>query len=98
MEQIEEMYHKLGISPAVCHYAHRVLDGLNSRFEEIDRLTEYNQMKVIAAMQKNRVSADCFNSSSGYGYDDLGRETLEKVYADTFGAEDALERMLLPLP
>ena len=92
MEQIEEMYHKLGISPAVCHYAHRVLDGLKSRFEAIDRLTEYNQMKVIAAMQKNRVSADCFNSSSGYGYDDLGRETLEKVYADTFGAEDALVR------
>lgn len=92
MEQIEEMYHKLGISPAVCHYAHRVLDGLKSRFEEIDRLTEYNQMKVIAAMQKNRVSADCFNSSSGYGYDDLGRETLERVYADTFGAEDALVR------
>lgn len=92
MDQIEEMYDKLGIRPCVFNYAHRVLDGLKGRFEEVDRLAEYNQMKVISAMQKNRVSADCFSASSGYGYDDLGRDTLERVYADTFGAEDALVR------
>lgn len=55
-------------------------------------MAEFNQLKVIKAMQKNRVSTECFNSSTGYGYDDVGRDTLEKVYADTFKGEDALVR------
>ena len=65
---------------------------LKERFEKIDANAEYNQMKVIAAMQKNRVSVECFNISSGYGYNDMGRDTLERVYADCFGGEDALVR------
>ena len=56
------------------------------------RVAEYNQMKVLLAMQKNKVNADCFQASSGYGYDDFGRDTLEKVYADTFHTEACLIR------
>ena len=66
--------------------------SLKQRFEEIDARAEYNQLKVLKAMQDNRVSAECFNTTSGYGYNDLGRDTLEKVYASCFGGEDALVR------
>ena len=65
---------------------------MKQRFEEIDARAEYNQLKVLKAMQDNRVSAECFNTTSGYGYNDLGRDTLEKVYASCFGGEDALVR------
>ena len=64
----------------------------SARFEEIDSNAEYNQLKVIAAMQKNRVSDIHFSGTTGYGYNDLGRETLEQVYADVFHTEDALVR------
>ena len=84
--------HKLGISDAVIRFGDAVLKELKPRFEEIDAIAEQNQYKVIAAMQKNRVNATHFASSSGYGYDDAGRDTLEKVYADIFGTEDALVR------
>ena len=67
-------------------------DSLKERFEKFDKTAEYNQMKVIRAMQKNRVSEACFGASSGYGYNDLGRETLEQVYADTFHTEACLVR------
>ena len=60
--------------------------------EKIDEIAEYNQLKVIKAMQDNRVSAGCFNYASGYGYDDQGRDTLEKVYASIFHTESALVR------
>ena len=60
--------------------------------KEIDERAEYNQLKVIRAMQECRVSAECFQTSSGYGYNDLGRDTLEKVYARTFQAEAGLVR------
>ena len=66
--------------------------GRKERFEAIDRTAEYNQMKVLRAMQKHKVSAGCFESSTGYGYDDLGRETLEDVYASVFETESALVR------
>ena len=69
-----------------------VEDSLKERFEKFDKTAEYNQMKVIRAMQKNRVSEACFGASSGYGYNDLGRETLEQVYADTFHTEACLVR------
>ena len=65
---------------------------LKPRFESIDATAEMNQLKVLSAMQKNRVSAECFNQTSGYGYNDMGRDTLEQVYADTFKGEDALVR------
>ncbi|GFI47268.1 hypothetical protein IMSAGC019_02592 [Lachnospiraceae bacterium] len=89
---IEAMYASMGISPEVFAYGERVWNSLKERFEEIDALSEYNQMKVINAMQKNRVSEACLHGTTGYGYNDLGRETLEKVYADIFHTEDALVR------
>lgn len=72
----------MGIQKEVYDFGHSIEAGLKERFEQIDKMAEYNQLKVIHAMQKNKVSAECFNQSSGYGYNDLGRDTLEKVYAD----------------
>ncbi len=89
---LEEQYKKLGISPEVLQFGTSVEKDLKERFDRIDAVAEFNQMKVIAAMQKNKVSAECFNSSSGYGYNDIGRDTLEQVYADLFCGEDALVR------
>ena len=65
---------------------------LEQQFRELDGITEYNQYKVLRAMQKNRLSESCFGVSTGYGYNDIGRDTLEKIYADVFGTELALVR------
>ena len=89
---LEEQYKNLGISREVYEFGEKIEESLKERFAEIDARAEYNQMKVIKAMQENRVSAECFNTSSGYGYNDLGRDTLEKVYASCFKGEDALVR------
>ncbi len=86
------MYEKLGISKTVFDFSETVLSDLRARFDEIDRVAEYNQGKVIAAMQKNRVNASHFAATTGYGYDDMGRDNLERVYADTFHTEAALVR------
>lgn len=86
------MYARLGVSPAVYRYGETILADLKQRFEKVDAVAEYNQAKVIAAMQKHRVSAPCFAATTGYGYDDVGRDTLEKVYADVFHTEAALVR------
>lgn len=87
-----DIYKELGISKQVYEYGEHILDGLKDRFNEIDNIAEYNQLKVISAMQKNKVSEACFSGSTGYGYNDCGREVLEKVYADIFHTEDALVR------
>jgi len=87
-----EQYKQLGISEKVLTFGEKIEAELKERFEEIDRIAEMNQLKVLHALQKNRVSAECFNQSSGYGYNDMGRDTLEAVYADTFKGEDALVR------
>lgn len=92
METIENSYRELGISDAVFHYGQTIEKELKERFEEIDATAEYNQLKVIQAMQKCKVSAECFNASSGYGYNDLGRDRLEEVYAAAFHTEAALVR------
>ena len=92
MEELLELYNTMGISPAVYHYGEEVLEKLKERFAHIDQIAEHNQAKVIAAMQKNRVSAACFAATTGYGYDDVGRDNLEKVYADVFHTEAALVR------
>ena len=92
MEELLELYNTMGISPGVYNYGEQVLDKLKDRFAEIDKVAEHNQAKVIAAMQKNRVSAACFAATTGYGYDDVGRDNLEKVYADVFHTEAALVR------
>jgi len=92
MEELLELYNTMGISPAVYNYGEKTLDKLKDRFAQIDKIAEFNQAKVIAAMQKNRVSAACFAATTGYGYDDVGRDNLEKVYADVFHTEVALVR------
>ena len=92
MEQLLELYQTMGVSPAVYAYGEKTLEGLKERFAAIDQVAEYNQAKVLAAMQKNRVSAACFAATTGYGYDDVGRDNLERVYADVFHTEAALVR------
>ena len=89
---LEEKYKELGISEKVYAFGEKIEQELKERYKKNDTNEEYKKMKVIAAMQKNRVSAECFNISSGYGYNDMGRDTLERVYADCFGGEDALVR------
>ena len=92
MDKLVEFYADIGISPAVYQYGEKTLDSLKERFEEIDKIAEFNQAKVLCAMQKNRVSAACFATTTGYGYDDVGRDALERVYADVFHTEAALVR------
>ncbi len=92
METIIDMYGKLGVTPAVYQFGEEVLASLRPRFDAIDQNAEYNQAKVIAAMQKNRVDAACFAATTGYGYGDVGRDKLERVYADCFHTEAALVR------
>ena len=91
-EALIEQYEAMGISRPVYRYAQSVLEDLKPRFEQIDQVAEYNQMKVIRAMQEARVSEACLHGTTGYGYNDLGRETLEAVYAGVFHTEAALVR------
>ena len=88
----QSMYRHLGISDQVYQFSKGILDQLQTRFEEIDQTAEYNQLKVLKAMQHNKVSEACLLGTTGYGYNDLGRETLEAVYASLFHTEDALVR------
>ena len=89
---MQKAYESFGISPAVYKRGEDVLKKLESRFREIDEIAEYNQLKVLMAMQKNGVADYHLTGSTGYGHDDQGRDTLERVYADTFHTEDALVR------
>ena len=91
-QNLLEQYKALGLSEKVIAFGAKIEAELKPRFEQIDAVAEFNQLKVLNAMQKNRVSAECFNQSSGYGYNDMGRDTLEAVYAETFKGEDALVR------
>ena len=90
--ELLEIYEKMGLSRPVYDRGESVLAGLEDRFRAIDRTAEANQAKVLYAMQKNRVGANHFAATTGYGYDDDGRERLEKVYADVFHTEAALVR------
>ena len=92
MNELKELYRSFGIDEEIYELGEKTEKKLKERFEKIDLVAEYNQIRVIAAMQKNKVSAECFNYASGYGYDDYGRDTLERVYADLFHTEDALVR------
>ncbi len=89
---MENIYKELGISDKVYRFCKEILNRLKPRFDEIDQNAEYNQLKVLKAMQDNKVSEACLLGTTGYGYNDLGRETLEAVYASLFHAEDALVR------
>ena len=90
--KMESMYEQLGVSAAVYEYGERIIAELRDRFDAIDQTAEYNQAKVLSAMQKNRVNATHFAATTGYGYDDEGRDNLERVYADVFHTEAALVR------
>ena len=92
MEELLEMYQTMGISPAVYAYGEKTIARLKERFDAVDKVAEHNQAKVLWAMQKNKVSAACFVGTTGYGYDDFGRDNLERVYADVFHTEAALVR------
>ncbi|MDE7245054.1 MAG: methionine gamma-lyase family protein [Oscillospiraceae bacterium] len=89
---MKQLYEQMGLSAAVYQLGEEVLSGLEERFREIDRRAEYNQAKVLAAMQKNRVGAHHFAATTGYGYNDGGRDLLEQVYANVFHTEAALVR------
>ena len=89
---LETMYGSMGISKEVYAYGQKIEKELKERFAAIDENAEYNQLKVVYAMQKHRVSDIHFAGTSGYGYNDLGRDTLEEVYAEAFHAEAALVR------
>ena len=82
------IYAQMGLSKAVCDRGEEVLSRLTDRFRAIDQRAEINQAKVLLAMQKNRIGAQHFAATTGYGYDDDGRERLEKVYADVFHTEE----------
>ena len=90
--ELFEIYQSIGLSRAVFDRGEAVLAGLADRFRQIDRTAELNQAKVLSAMQKNRVGANHFAATTGYGYDDDGRERLERVYADVFHTQAALVR------
>ena len=92
MEEMRDMYRNLGISDKIYDYSNDILEGLKERFDNIDKNAEYNQLKVIEAMQKNRVAEMHLSGTTGYGYNDSGRDILEQVYADIFKTESALVR------
>lgn len=92
ISQMKKMYQKMGIQEEVYSFGEKILNMLQDRFQEIDQTAEYNQLKVIEAMQKNKVSEACLLGTTGYGYNDIGRDTLEAVYASVFHTEDALVR------
>lgn len=90
--ELQEIYKKMGISEEIHAFGEQVCDELKDRFQKIDETAEYNQMKVLSAMQEAKVSEACLLGTTGYGYNDLGRDTLEEVYAKVFCAEAALVR------
>ena len=92
MDTLKEIYLSAGIEQDVYEFCNNIIKNLENRFKQIEEVAEFNQMKVLRAMQRQKVSTACFESTTGYGYDDLGRETLEAVYADVFGTEAALVR------
>ena len=89
---LQEQYKTMGIDEEIFSIGNQVCEKLKTRFSKIDEIAEINQIKVLQAMQKNQVSEACLLGTSGYGYNDIGRDTLEKVYADVFHAEEALVR------
>lgn len=91
-KRLTKVYEDMGICQEVSAFGEKIIDQLSERFAQIDEIAQINQLKVIHAMQKQKVSEECFSRSTGYGYNDYGRDTLEKVYADCFHTEDALVR------
>ena len=86
------MYAELGIKQEIIELSEKVEEELQEEFKKIDKIKEYNSIKVLKAMQNNKISDMHFGSTSGYGYGDVGRDTAEKVFAEVLGAEDCLVR------
>ena len=91
-KEIQKQYERMGINSDVLNISDEIINDLSQRFQKIDKIAEYNQLKVVSAFQKNKVAEAHFITTTGYGYNDIGRDTLEKVYADVFHTEDALVR------
>ncbi len=92
MTQLQDIYKGLSIDEDVLAFGEKILEECKERFAKIDETAEYNQLKVVKAMQDAKVSEACLLGTTGYGYNDIGRDTLEQVYANLFHAEDALVR------
>ena len=92
MEALKQFYETMVIDRRVLELGEEVEASLKERFAALDETAEYNQLKVLTAMQKNRVAEAHFSGSTGYGYNDMGRETLEQIYADVFHTEAGLVR------
>ncbi len=90
--KLNDTYEKLGISKKVYDLGEEILSSLENRFKEIDMMAEYNQLKVLSAMKNNKLSDIHFAATTGYGYNDLGRDIIENIYSDIFKGEDALVR------
>ncbi len=84
-----------GLDDEIFNLSQEVMEDIKDKFEEIKKVREYNQYKVLRAMQKAHLSDNHFNWTTGYGYNDVGREKIEEIYADVFGAEDALVRPII---
>lgn len=89
----KQAYAQFGIAAELVEKARKIEEYLQTSFADIDSIKSYNQLKVLHAMQKYKVAESDFAASSGYGYNDSGREKLEQVYAEVFGAEAALVRL-----
>lgn len=76
-------------------FSDEVLNDINSQFDEIKEIREYNQLKVLKAMQENHLGDNHFNWTTGYGYNDVGREKVEEIYANVFGCEDSIVRPII---
>lgn len=92
MIELQNLYTNMGINNIVYEYGEVIVDKLKERFASIDQVAEFNQLKVLKAMQEKQVSEACLLGTTGYGYNDFGRDTLEEVYASLFHAQDALVR------
>lgn len=93
--KLQKLYESLGLSKDVFELGEKTEKTLEERFKKLDQVAEYNQLKVLNAFRSHRVSEAHFVPTTGYGSDDLGRDTLEEVYAEIFGAESALVRAQL---
>ena len=92
-EERKVVYNEFEISNEVIEASKKALENVKKQFEYIEEIAEYNQIKVLTAFKKNRLAEAHFFGTSGYGYNDMGREIIEKIYADIFGVEDALVRL-----
>lgn len=86
------MYEQLGIKEEIIHLSNQVEEEIKEQFAKISEVESYNSLKVLNAFRKYQISESHFGTTTGYGYDDLGRDTIEKVFSEVLGSEDCLVR------